>query len=648
MKVLTFVFVKIPRKIIRVFFYKLEFYYYRFLRRRKMLQVNAARSRYLVCIEKDIDNIVDTYCGLFPGMVEGKVSEADLICEHVFDALGSGPKKLSRDGDGYQPIDWHSDFKSDYRWNPKAFYADIKFGEIESVDVKVPWELSRFQHLNILGQVYILTKDKKYAEEFKNQISDWISNNPVCFGVNWRCTMDVAIRAANWLVAMEYFVDEDLFSQDFLNKFYTSVYEHGKFIRGHLEYRSGFTSNHYLADITGLLFIAVYCPFFKDSRKWQEFAVRELSKEIEKQVYSDGCNFEASTSYHRLVLEMLFYCQLLCQRAGLRISTEFEAKLKKMFEFSLYCIKPNGLVPQVGDNDSGRFLIFAKRPVLEHKYLLTLAAVYYKDSSFKLQNFNFDEEAFWVFGTAGKRAYDELPSRTEPLASKSFPDAGWFIIHHNNDYCFISCGPTGQGGKGGHAHNDKLSFELMLNGRDIIVDPGTYVYTPCPNERNKFRSTEYHNTVKIDDYEQNEIPLHSMFALPDRVKIRNAILRESQDETKFEGEIEYIGITHRRMVILNKELGSWQIKDSASCVKPINVKPMFHLSPDVYFRGGCILSKGAEEKIASIEIEGHGLEKGEYEYSPEYGVKMKAEHLEAFISFMDKTQTINTYIKRAS
>jgi len=88
-----------------------------------------------------------------------------------------------------QPIDWHCDFKSGYMWSPKTFYRNIRYGQIEGVDVKVPWELSRFQHLNILGQAYILTKNKKYAEEFANQISDWIDNNPIGFGVNWKCTM---------------------------------------------------------------------------------------------------------------------------------------------------------------------------------------------------------------------------------------------------------------------------------------------------------------------------------------------------------------------------------------------------------------------------------------------------------------------------
>ena len=73
--------------------------------------------------------------------------------------------------------------------------------------------------------------------------------------------MDVSIRAANWLVGMEYFLEGDVFSEVFLEKFYASIYEHGKFIYSHLEYSPAVTTNHYLADITGLFFIAIYCAW---------------------------------------------------------------------------------------------------------------------------------------------------------------------------------------------------------------------------------------------------------------------------------------------------------------------------------------------------------------------------------------------------
>ncbi len=650
MNILIFILIKIPRKIFRVIFYKYEYFYYRFLYPKVKLKKSFTPKQYLIYGGDDLDNLENFYHHLFPDKVRTKIAQADLICEHIFDLLGSGPKKLSLNGEDYQPIDWHSDFKSGYKWDPKIFFRNIKFSYVEGVDKKVPWELSRFQHLNILGQAYLITNDKKYLEEFVNQINDWIENNPVGFGINWKCTMDVAIRATNWLVALEYFVREDNLSKEFLYKFYSSIYEHGKFIRSHLEYYWEFTkiaANHYLSDIVGLFFISVYCPFFKESKRWLDFCVKELTKEINKQIYEDGCDFEASTSYHRLVLEMFFYCNLLADRADISLPKNFKDKLKKMFDVSLYCIKPDGMVPQVGDNDSGRFLVFANRPILEHKYLSIFASIYYTDFSFKLPSFNFDEEAFWAFGKRGKKVYYKLPSRTKCLASKAFPDAGWYIIHHDNDYCFISCGSNGQNGIGGHAHNDKLSFELMFEGKDVIVDPGTYVYASYPKDRNKFRSTEYHNTVKFDGYEQNEISEKYMFSLPDKVKIKDADLKVTDYKIIFQGEIQYLDFTHKRIITLDKKSGGWQITDSIFSLKPINAKLIIHLSPGVFYDNGFILSKKANKKIVSIEVEESSLKKNEYDYSIEYGTKMKAEYLVANIYAAKGIKAINTYIYKA-
>ena len=76
----------------------------------------------------------------------------------------------------------------------------------------------------------------------------------------------------------------------------------------------------------------------------------------------------------------------------------------------------------------------------------------------------------------------------------------------------------------------------------------------------------------------------------------------------------------------------------------MDAKLRFHLSPDVFFDNGCIYSKRTKKMIASIEIPGHILEKSEYDYSPEYGVKLRAESLVATISTANDVKTINTYI----
>ncbi|MFB3134975.1 MAG: hypothetical protein ACE1Y3_04505, partial [Rhodospirillales bacterium] len=113
----------------------------------------------------------------------------------------------------YRPIDWQIDFKSGYRWSARRWYRTIRFGHEPGVDVKAPWELARLQHLVQLAWAYIGARAKEagfeapetYASEFRNQVLDFLAANPPRFGVNWYSTMEVAIRAANLLLALDLF-----------------------------------------------------------------------------------------------------------------------------------------------------------------------------------------------------------------------------------------------------------------------------------------------------------------------------------------------------------------------------------------------------------------------------------------------------------
>ena len=107
------------------------------------------------------------------------VEEADRICRHEFNLLGSGLHSWGAS------IDWHVDPKSAYRW-PKKFYTELfpVSRPANGADVKLPWELSRMQHLPTLGQAYRLTGKEYYARELVAQITHWLDDNPCLLGVN--------------------------------------------------------------------------------------------------------------------------------------------------------------------------------------------------------------------------------------------------------------------------------------------------------------------------------------------------------------------------------------------------------------------------------------------------------------------------------
>ena len=98
-----------------------------------------------------------------------------------------------------------------------------------------------------------------YRDEFRHQVLDFAATNPPRYGVNWRSAMEVAIRVANWLLARDLFLGYGArFDPDFEAVFKRSVREHGRHIAGNLERTPAWSNNHYLANLTGLIFVAAY------------------------------------------------------------------------------------------------------------------------------------------------------------------------------------------------------------------------------------------------------------------------------------------------------------------------------------------------------------------------------------------------------
>lgn len=554
-----------------------------------------------------------------------------MYIDHKFDLLGSGWVKNSYDSaalglegykyymnvaapasapEGYEPIDWQKDFKSGFRWNEKKWYKDQRIADKLGSDIKVPWELTRLQHLPQLAIFAIMDSDLKEQNliEFKNQILDFIKHNPPRMGVNWTCTMDVGIRVANMLVAYDMFSQMDgdkNLDENFKQIFSNSIYEHALHIVNNLEYSPYLTSNHYLSDIAGLLYACSYLDGSEEIDAWLVFAIQEIIGEMKKEFYEDGGNFESSTSYHRLSAELMIYSVALINGLGKKrcsILREYNYKiwkktpkllplqkqefgiendriifpqwfidrLYKIGRFTIDITKPNGKVPQFGDNDSGRFFrfspngefltnkqatqkylnlekfpsddeLFWDEDIINHATLIGVFEGIFDDDIFK-SDFKFEKSFIKTMAKfelkIGDKDYKTIEiidkdvdfdglkfsqinefhiSNLNNIRKYFYPDSGIFVFKGARFYLAICATPLGQNNHGGHTHNDKLGYELWIDGLDIARDPGTYLYTPLPGKRNEFRSVKAHNVPIVEDLEQNSwgegaIGLFGMFS----------------------------------------------------------------------------------------------------------------------------------------
>jgi hypothetical protein len=447
----------------------------------------------------------------------------------------------------YRPIDWHLDFKSGHRWNETTWFRDVRFGHLPGVDVKVPWELARAQHLPILGLCFGLDggagdRAARCLREFRSQVLDFIATNPPRFGVNWRVPMDISIRAANWIAARDLFIGYGVsFDEEFEGVLARSLWEHGDHIRRHLEWDPRYRANHYLADLVGLLFIGATLGH----AEWFDFAASQIPVEADFQFLPDGGGFEASTCYHRLSAEMIGYATALLLKFGR--PTPGAEKLARIFAFPRLLRKPSGLNPQIGDNDSGRFFKFVpavsdensgwREVALDHRHLddishgLTgrVATLESAIVSGLARGHSIDLPAVEPLATAaGSPPAIDDPARTitirvpggdlrRDLRTLAWPDFGLYLFRSSRIYLLVRCGPIGVNGRGPHAHNDQLSIELAVDGIDWLVDPGSYIYTALPRRRDQYRSVRAHSAPQVGEQEPGRLDLGD-FWLGDEAK----------------------------------------------------------------------------------------------------------------------------------
>jgi hypothetical protein len=476
----------------------------------------------------DLDARASAVATGHPAHVRSVLEATRGILEGRIDLLGSGEHRLVR-ADGR--LDWHRDWKSGLGWPPGVFHTDLEVVRGDGSDVKLPWELSRCQHLLVLGQAYLLAPHamasadarrlrERCAKTARAQIEDWSRANPRGVGVNWTCTMEVALRAATWLAVLGLLRGAVEFDDAFLQHVVRALWTHGRHIRRHLEIGAdGLTSNHYLADVAGLYALACGLPELREAEDWERLARRALEEEIERQVHPDGVDFERSLPYHRFVAEMFLHAALLGRGRGADLPPACLERLALMLEFTATATRGDHSVPQWGDNDDGRWLPldgYASHEPHDHRHLLVLGGRLLDRDDLVAAGAGASVEALWLLGPHARGASASPAGRS----SRAFPHAGYYVMREGDLHCAISCGGVGTRGVGNHSHNDVLSVCVWAAGREWISDPGTGSYTGEPDVRNRLRSTSAHATLQLGDREQNELGdgLDGLFRLHERAR----------------------------------------------------------------------------------------------------------------------------------
>jgi uncharacterized heparinase superfamily protein len=547
---------------------------------------------------------------------------AERACNRVVDMLGMEPTALG------QPIDWSHDYRVGMGW-PRGFARSIDYvNRDRPSDVKVPWEISRLQWLIPAGQAYVLTGDERYAVAAREVINEWIACNPLAYTVNWSCTMEAAMRIFTWTWLFHVFARSAAWQdQDFRVRFLASLYLHGDFTRRHIE-KADINGNHYTADLAGLVMAGLFFGEVGEAPRWAQEGWAGLVAELPRQVFPDGADYEASCAYHRLVFELFTWPALFRRRLGLDIPEAYLDRVRQMARFTAAYSRDDGTTPLWGDADDARALPFGGQPIGDHRYVMGMAALGLEAEDLVPVFAGSRSELAWMFGP--ERAATLAPAAQKALASVAFPDGGCYVMRDVDAHVFIDCGPLGLKGRGGHGHNDALSFEAWLDGAPLIVDSGCYVYTASFEERNHFRSTASHNTPQVDGGEINRFNPENLWSISDDAKPQCLKWEDIAEAITFVGMhhgYARAGITVQRTIRLDRNARTLEVADvvNGSGKHEVTVPLHFAYGTTVEHADGAVRLQSAGRSF-EIVTANPGWEIGiEPSYvAPSYGVRVSS------------------------
>lgn len=301
----------------------------------------------------------------------------------------------------------------------------------------------------------------------------------------------ISLRSINWVK----FLSKNKIIN---NKINAHLFRDCCFLYNNIEYH--LLGNHLLENAFSLLFGAYY---FQDEKFYTK-SYDLLISELNEQVLKDGAHFELSPMYHKIILSRLLdSIQLIKLNIKWKkddLLSFLEQKASLMISWLNNITYSNGNIPMVNDAT-------------------------YNIAPCSVQLFSYAKS----LGIINKKI---------PLS-----DSGYRKIISDNYELFIDVGNVGPDYQLAHAHSDTFNFELIKEGDPIFVDTGISTYEKN-NKRLEERSTQSHNTVKINS--QNQTEVWGGFRVARRAKIINLIENNRSISASHDG-YKQKGLIHNRV-----------------------------------------------------------------------------------------------------
>lgn len=302
-------------------------------------------------------------------------------------------------------------------------------------------------------------------------------------------------RILNWLRIHNMFLGEEAYSDEDQLLSIATMLQHGQHLyERNSEFRSG---NHQTRGMSALAMLGILFRDFAGADKWYELAMTRLEEHLDREINSDGFQFERSVHYHISDIGNFFYVYQLAKINEVMVGEAWEAKLESLFTTLTQIAYPDKSAPVLQDDTN--------RPWSEKNEIGEVMALGYllfdKPEYGYFAASSVTPNMYWFISAEQLESLKDIKEKKPRHKSLSFEETGYYIMRQGwnkkNHMMIITAGLDDK--KPDHQHGDMLGVQAYANGRVLL--PNYQVRYSLPDYE-FFKNSLVKNVALVDDLMQ--------------------------------------------------------------------------------------------------------------------------------------------------
>ncbi|MBZ9629085.1 heparinase II/III family protein [Psychroflexus sp. CAK1W] len=474
------------------------------------------------------------------------------------------------------PPNWFTNpFEASKLNNPYKHWTELSDFDLNTGDIKILWEPSRFDWLTDLARAYKVFGDEKYLMTLNVWLQDWSQKNPKNCGPNWKCGQETAIRVMK-LVTASQILDQDFEASQPLQQL---IFEHLERISGNINYAIAQDNNHGTSETAGLYIGATFLLKQKELQvslkklsSYKKRGRKLLINRVLKLIARQGTFAQQSVTYHRVVVDTFSWVVYAMQRYNEpKFSNRVNERLLKLGQWQItMTANEEGNTPNLGSNDGAMFENLHQcdyrdfRPSTQLFFGVLLNKRVYNNQ----HRDGFDEALWWRYPSS----YLNFPLYKSDQLKFGILDKQFLYVKEEQLSLYMRL-PQDQFRP---SSSDAFHMDLWVNGKNVLCDSGTYSYN-SGSETDRFKSVTAHNTVQFGHHEQ--MPKISRFLYGGWLKasIQKPLEKKSSIYSFSASYKDHNQNKHIRSFELDTNLSQLTVKDTFEKSKETEATVFWHI-----------------------------------------------------------------------